>query len=416
MTKQPVDLLVLGSKETVTVNPGLGSDDIGVIDNGGIAVRAGRFVAAASSELLERKFRAKTVISAHDETILPGFVDPHTHLVFSGSREEEFQLRVRGRHYLETLKEGGGILETVNRTRQASPDELFRTATKRLDAALEAGTTTIEIKSGYGLRLQDEIKMLTTIRRLEEHHPCHIVPTFLGAHAIPPECSSPEEYSRTVINEMLPKVSGSSLARFCDVFCEQGAFDQKLSLRILNAASKMGLGLKIHADEFSDHGGTKVANKIRATSADHLVHSPQKELGKMKITNVTPVLLPASSHSLLMDKYASAREMLSLGLPVALGTDFSPANWAVGQLTVAAIAARELGMRAGEILKGITTNAARALGEERTTGSISPGKRADVVILKVPNHKWVGYAYGENLVDKVLIRGKLVVDNGKRVV
>ena len=415
MAKRRVDLLILDSEETVTVDDRLGTHDLGVIDGGGVAVDRGAIVEAASTESIERKYTATFIIHANDEIVLPGFVDPHTHLVFDGSREEEFQRRVGGVPYMDALRRGGGILETVNRTRQATPEDLLEISRERLDTVLEEGTTTIEIKSGYGLRLHEEFKMLRTINRLAREHPCRIVATFLGAHAVPPEHSEPENYALLVIREMLPVVAKRRLAEFCDVFCEKGAFDAKSSLRILRAALGTGLGVKIHADEFSNSGGAAIANKTRAVSADHLVYSPTSELEKMRETGVTPVLLPASSHSLLMTQYARAREMLSMGLPVALGTDFSPANWVLGQLTSAALAARELRMRAEEIIRGITINAARALGLDNRIGAIAPGKAADINIIRAPSHKRIGYAYPGGLVDKVLIGGRVVVAGGKRV-
>lgn len=415
MVKRRVDLLILDSEETITVDDKLGVDDLGVIDGGGVAVDKGKIVEAASTESIERKYTANFLIHADDEIVLPGFVDPHTHLIFDGSREEEFQRRVGGLPYLDALSKGGGILETVNRTRQATPEDLLEISRERLDTVLEEGTTTIEIKSGYGLRQPDEFKILRTISRLSKEHPCRTVATFLGAHAIPPEYSDIDNYARVVIREMLPAVRNQKLAEFCDVFCEKGAFDPKSSLKILRAALAMGLRVKIHADEFSDSGGAAIANKTGAVSADHLVHSPTRELEKMRETGVTPVLLPASSHSLLMTQHAKAREMLSMGLPVALGTDFSPANWALGQLTSAALAARELRMRAEEIIRGITINAARALGLDHRIGAITPGRAADINIIRAPNHKRIGYAYSGGLVDKVLIGGKVVVAGGKRV-
>lgn len=415
MVKRRIDLLILDSNETVTVIDKLDTDSLGIIDDGGVAVDKGTIVEAASAEYLERNYTARFLIHANNEIVLPGFVDPHTHLVFDGSREEEFQLRVTGVPYMDVLRGGRGILETVKRTRQATLDALLETSGERLDTSLEEGTTTVEIKSGYGLRLQDEMKMLLTINRLKEQHPSRVVATFLGAHAMPPEQSDLESYSRSVIMEMLPSVRKSGLARFCDVFCEEGAFDAQSSLRILRAALAMGLRAKVHADEFSNSGGAAIANKIRAISADHLVHSSMKELENMRETGVTPVLLPASSHSLLIKERARAREMLAMNLPVALGTDFSPANWVVGQLTVAALAARDLRMRADEIIRGITINAARALGLEHGIGAITPGMKADINILRAPSHKWIGYAYGGGLVDKVLIGGRVVVAGGKRV-
>jgi imidazolonepropionase len=235
----------------------------------------------------------------------------------------------------------------------------------------------------------------------------------MGAHAVPPgEATS--EYVLNVIDEMLPHVARAGLADFCDVFCEQGVFDSVESGRILGKARRLGLRLKIHADQFTDSGGAELANKLHVTSADHLVHSQAKQLERMAETKVTPVVLPSSSLSVLTRENADARSIIGLGLPVALGTDFSPSNWMFGQLTVAALASRELRMKASEIIRGITINAARALGLEKRIGSLNVGKDADLVTLRVPNHSWIGYTYGERIVDNVLIGGKWVVRNGRR--
>src|SRR3989454_3033886 len=414
MVKSRVDVLVLNSNETITLDSRDSGTGLGVVDNGGVAINQGKIVLAASTELLERKFRARRTIDAEDEIILPGFVDPHTHLVFAGAREAEFQLRIAGASYMDVLRKDGGIIETVNRTRQASSESLFQSGKRRLDMCLESGSTSVEIKSGYGLRNDEELKILRTIQRLKKYHPIAIVPTFMGAHAVPPgETSS--EYVLGVINEMLPQIAHAGLAEFCDVFCERGAFDSIESKRILGKAAKLGLKLKIHADQFSDCGGAEVANKLHTTSADHLVHSPTRQLEKMGKTNVIPVVLPASSLSVLNGEKADARGMLALGLPVALGTDFSPSNWMLGQLTVAALASRELRMKASEIIRAITINAAKALGLENRVGSLHVGKEADIVTLRVPNHRWIGYTYGERIVDNVLIGGKCVVRDGKRI-
>ena len=389
-------------------------DDLHIIDDGGIAINKGRIVETASSQLLERKYSASKHILATDEIVLPGFVDPHTHLVFQGSREEEFQQRLGGASYLDILRKGGGIVETVNKTRQTTKDQLVSIGQRRLDAMIEAGTTTLEIKSGYGLRLDQELKILRVIGQLKKRNPCRIAATFLGAHSVPTGMS-PEDYTKTVIDEMMPAVREEELAEFCDVFCEADVFSPELSEKILRAGARNGLRPKIHADQLTDSQGANVANDVRAASADHLVHSNLKELQKMSETSVVPVLLPGSSHSLLSSNYAPAREMLSEGLPVALGTDFSPSNWILGLLTVAAEAARGLRMKADEIIRGITINAASALGLEHSIGSIAKGKHADLVILKAPSYKWIGYTYGEGLVDKVLIGGREVVKEGKRI-
>lgn len=416
MPKHRVDLLILDSDQTITVPSKIdGSDVLGIIDNGGVAVDDGRVVQAAASGFLDRRYAARRTILANNQIILPGFVDPHTHLVFAGSRENEFESRVAGKGYMQSLGEGGGIIETVRRTRYATPDELYSNGYKRLTRALLNGTTTIEVKSGYGLDLAGEEKLLRVIKSLRRSHRSNIIGSFLGAHAVPPEHPTADDYTRFLLRVLLPmarKIGGSV---FCDVFCERGVFTPEQASMILRAGVKLGFKPKIHADEFTDSGGARVANQIRAVSADHLVQSPISELERMAKTGVVPVLLPGSSHSLLMKEHSPAREMLSIGLPVALGTDFSPANWMLSQLTVAALAARELRMKSDEIIRGITTNAARALGLERTLGSIAPRQRADLVILNAPNHKWIGYAYGDGLVDKVLIRGEVVVEEGRPV-
>jgi imidazolonepropionase len=389
-------------------------DDLGIVDEGGVAIDNGKIVATASSKLLERKYSARREISAHGEIIMPGLVDPHTHLVFQGSREAEFRLRQEGAKYLDILKNGGGIMETVNRTRATSEEELLSIAQDRLDVMAESGTTTVEIKSGYGLQPYDELKILRTIKRLKKISACRIVATFLGAHAIPPYISQ-KEYSKLVIDKMIPSVTSQKLADFCDVFCENGAFDVAPSKTILEAGIRGGLKSKIHADQFSDNGGAKLANDVRAVSADHLIHSNSFELERMLKTSVTPVVLPVSCQSLLNHTYAPAREMLAMGLPVALGTDFSPSNWVLSLLNVAAVAARELRMKSEEIIRGITINAAKALGLSHRIGSLAPGKSADLVILKVPSYKRVGYAYEDGMIEKVLIAGKEIVRGGRRV-
>jgi len=414
MVKKRVDVLILNSNETITIDSPDTETGLGIIDNGGVAINKGKITLAASTDLLERKFRARRTMDAEDQIILPGFVDPHTHLIFAGARETEFQLRIAGASYMDVLRKGGGIIETVNRTRQASSESLFQSGKQRLDKCLESGSTTVEIKSGYGLRDDDELRILRTIQRLQKYHPCRTVPTFMGAHAVPPgETSS--EYVLSVIDEMLPQIARAGLAEFCDVFCEQGAFGSAESGRILGKARELGLKLKIHADQFTDSGGVEIANKLHATSADHLVHSPTRQLEKMAETKVVPVVLPSSSLSVLTGENADARSMLTLGLPVALGTDFSPSNWMLGQLTVAALASRQLRMKASEIIRGITINAARALGLEKRVGSLHVGKDADLVTLRVPSHKWIGYTYGERIVDNVLIGGEWVVKDGKRI-
>lgn len=412
MTKRRVDLLLLDSAQTVTAESGLRGNEIGVIEHGGVAIDNGKIVQVGSSELLERKYSSNNIINVPDRIILPSFVDPHSHLVFAGSREVEFQQRIGGAGYLDILRKGGGILETVSKTRQATEEELFCLSRERAITMLESGTTTVEVKTGYGLRTDAEMKMLRVINRIQKSLPIRTMPTFLGAHSIPME-QTEDEYTRLVVDEMLPAVRNSKLAMFCDVFCETGAFSHANSRKILITAAKMGLRTKIHADQFSNSGGAKLANSIGATSADHLVHSPSSELVKMRRSGVTPVVLPGSSESLLSKTFAPVDQMLSQELPVALGSDLSPSNWLFGQLTVAALAARRLRMSSENIIRGITINAARAVRLEKKIGSLQSGKQADIVTLKAENYKMIGYSYGEGFVDKVLIAGRLVVNNGR---
>ncbi len=279
MAKKSVDVLILNSNETITLDSRDTDSGLGVIDNGGVAISQGKIVLAASTELLERKFRSRTTLDAADEIILPGFVDPHTHLVFAGAREAEFQSRIEGASYLEVLRKGGGIIETVNRTRQASSESLFQSGKQRLDTCLESGSTTVEIKSGYGLRDDEEFKILRTTNRLKKYHACRVVPTFMGAHAVPfGEVSS--EYVTEVIDEMLPQISRAGLAEFCDVFCEGGAFDSLESGRILGKARKLGLKLKIHADQFTDSGIiTQRAQRREGRCSGHACPRPSRGPG-----------------------------------------------------------------------------------------------------------------------------------------
>lgn len=415
MPEHLVDLLILGSNQTVTVpkNP-VDSDRLGVIEDGGVAIDKGQIVRAAASDYLLRKYRARKKIDARGTIILPGLIDPHTHLIFAGSREEEFQHRATGTQYMQSLRGGGGILETVRRTREATTDQLYQLAYQRMTRVLLNGTTTVEVKTGYGLDLPGEAKMLRVIKQLKKAHPSNLVGTFLGAHAIPPEHPNSEDYVQHLLRVMLPKCKQLGGATFCDVFCEKGVFTEDQASKVLRAAIRLGYRPKIHADEFADSGGARVANQLSAVSADHCVHSETRELERMNAKHVTPVLLPGSSRSLFMDKPAPAQFMLSLGLPVALGTDFNPANWMFSQLTTAEEAARTFRMRAEDIIRGITTNAARALGIQNRVGSISRGMDADLVLLKAPHYSWIGYTYSDGLpVDNVLIRGKTVAEKGR---
>ena len=421
-TREKADLLIVDAEELITLvggsqKPLVGKQmqELGIIHNGGLAVKDGRIVAVGKTSDLTKVFKAENVTSANGKIVLPGFVDPHTHLVFAGSREDEFQMRVEGAYYMVILSSGGGILKTVKETRKASAEKLVDFGLKTLDVMLEHGTTTAEAKSGYGLITKDELKILEVMKRLDQLHAVDIVPTFLGAHAIPPEFqNSSINYVNLVIEEMLPKVAEKGLAEFCDVFCEKGVFSLEQTKRILVAGKNHGLKPKVHADEMSLLGGAELAADIGATSADHLLFSSDEGIKAMADKSVVAVLLPAAAFSLMGGRYADARKMIDFGVPVALGTDFNPSCWVENQQLIIAFACHFMRLTAAEAITAATINAAHAIGRASEVGSLEVGKKADVIVLDVPNHKFLGYRFGVNLVDKVVKNGRAVVDREKR--
>ncbi|MGB9675561.1 MAG: imidazolonepropionase [Candidatus Bathyarchaeales archaeon] len=419
--REKVDLLIVNANELVTLaggneKPRVGKQmrDLGIIHNGGLAIKDGRIAAVGKTSEITKAFRAETIISADGKTVLPGFVDPHTHLVFAGSREDEFQMRIEGAYYLEILSAGGGILKTVRETRKASVDKIVDFGLKTLDIMLEYGTTTVEAKSGYGLTTKDELKLLEAINRLEQLHSVDVVPTFMGAHAIPTEYkSAPLDYVNIVAEEMIPAVAEKRLAEFCDVFCEKGVFTLEQSKRILITAKSHGLTPKIHADEMSMCGGTELAAEVEAVSAEHLLFASNEGIKALANKGVIAVLLPAASFSLMSGRHADARKMIECGVPVALGTDFNPSCWVENMQLVIAFACYFLRLTPAEAITAATINAAHAIKRAHEVGSLEIGKKADVVVLDVPNHKFLGYRFGTNLVDKVIKNGRLVVDREK---
>jgi len=416
--KKQVDLLIENASELATTVGGSQKPIIGeqmqalkIIEDAAVAIKNGKIIAVGKTPMIRTSFNASQTIDAKGKTVVPGFVDPHTHMVFAGSREEEFAMRLKGATYMEIHRSGGGILKTVRETRRASERELFENCKKTLDVMLEHGTTTIEAKSGYGLTIDDEIKCLRVMQQLNQAHPIDIVSTFLGAHAIPPEYEKqPDEYVELVVEKMVPAVASSKLAEFCDVFCEKGVFSVQQSKRILNAGKKHGLKAKLHADELTPFGGAELAAEIGAVSAEHLLYASGKGLGMMAKQGVVAVLLPAAAFALMIGRYADARKMIERGVPVALGTDFNPSCWVENQQLVIALACRQMKMTSAESLAASTMNAAHAVNRAGEVGSLEPGKKADVVILDVPSHRFLGYRFGTNLVDKVIKEGKLVVD------
>jgi len=418
VAKKEVDLLIKKASELLTLRGGsekpvLGERmrDLGIIKDGALAVAQGKIVSVGKTAELESRFRARETINAEHQVVMPGFVDPHTHLVFAGSREEEFEMRLEGATYTEILQKGGGILSTVAKTRKASVDELVENCEKTLGIMLEHGTTTVEAKSGYGLTLKDEVKCLKVMKRLNEEHPVDVVPTFLGAHAVPPEYKDrADDYVKFVIDEMIPAVASHGLAEFCDVFCEKGVFDLDQSRRVLLSGREHGLTPKLHADEMSQLGGAELAAEVGAISAEHLLFASGDGLRMMAKRGVVAVLLPAAAFSLMTEKYADARRMIQLGVPVALGTDFNPGCWVENQQLVIALACRQMKMTPAEAVTAVTINAAHAVNRANEVGSLEPNKKADIIILKVSNHRFLGYRFGTNLVDKVIKEGKCTRD------
>jgi imidazolonepropionase len=420
-SRENVDILIVNTEELVTLaggsqKPRIGKQmrELGIVHNGGLAIKDGKILAVGKTADIIKNFKAENIINANGKTVLPGFVDPHTHLVFAGSREDEFQMRIEGASYLEVLGAGGGILKTVKETRKASVEKLVDCGLKTLDAMLEHGTTTSEAKSGYGLTTKDELKILEAIKRINQLHCLDVVSTFMGAHAVPPEYKgNAQGYSNLVTEDMIPKVAERGLAEFCDVFCERGVFSLEQSRRILVGGKNHGLKSKVHADEMSMMGGAEFAADVGAVSAEHLLFSSQEGIKAMATKGVIAVLLPAAAFSLMMGRYADARLMIDLDVPVALGTDFNPSCWVENMQLVIAFACHFMKLTPAEAITAATMNAAHAIGRAGDVGSLEIGKKADIVILNVPNHKFLGYRFDVNLVDKVIKNGRLVVDKEK---
>ena len=414
MNKEKVDLLIKNSNELVTLraHEWNSSRNIGVITDGALAVSDGKIIAVDETSTIEQNFRSETIVDASGKLVAPGFVDAHTHLVFSGTREEEFESRLCGLSYMEILAKGGGILKTVKETRKASKKQLIETAQKTLDLMLKYGTTTVEAKSGYGLTTEDEIKCLEVAQELDNMHPTDIVSTFLGAHTIPPEYAGDADgYVSLIIEDMIPRVAEEELAKFCDVFCEDNVFNIEQSRRVLQTGMEFGLRPKIHADELSNLGGAELAAEIKAASADHLLFASNKGLRAMIKEQVAPVLLPLASFSLMTGKYANARGIIRMGGRISLGSDFNPSCWSENMQMAIAFACREMQLTPAEALAAATLGAAYAVDKSSEVGSLERGKRADIVIFNIPNHKFLGYKFGVNLVCKVFKNGVIVVDN-----
>lgn len=421
---QAVDLLITHARQLCVIPAHQGGaqrgnalGDLGLIEDGALAVADGLIVAVGTSDQLRGVYEPAALIDATDRVVTPGLVDPHTHMVWAGDRADEFERRIAGATYQQIMAEGGGIARTMRATRTASVAELVDSAKGRLDLALQHGTTTLEIKTGYGLETAAELNMLKAIARLDAEHPIQIVPTFLGAHALPPEfADDPDGYVDLVIHEMLPAVAAWKEEHwpgvmFCDVFCEEGAFTLPQTARILTAARQHGLKLKIHVDEFKALGGTRLGVELGVTSLDHLDATPDDEIALLGASDTVAVALPTTPFGLGMGRYTPARQLLTAGAILALATDCNPGTaWCENMQFVLALATRYLKLTQAQALVASTLNAAHALSLGERIGSLEPGRAADVVIWGVEDYRHLGYRFGVNLVEKTLIGGQVVYD------
>ncbi|PYJ49525.1 MAG: imidazolonepropionase [Verrucomicrobia bacterium] len=415
-------LAVLHASELLTLagteRPRTGQEmsNLAIIQDGGMLICDGRIEIVGPSDEIEKSRGEAEIVDVGGRVVLPGFVDAHTHLVFAGTRLDDFERRARGETYEQIAAAGGGIWSTVEKTRATSDSDLFEQAKKHASWFLKCGTTTVEAKSGYGLTVNDELKILRVIRRLNDETPLEFVPTFLGAHAVPHEDrQSPQRYVDLVINDMLPQVAKEKLAEFCDVFCEQGYFDIEQSKEILTAAKKLGLKLRIHADQLTNSGGAKLAAELKATTADHLEKTDERGIAAMKSARVQPVLLPGSVYALGSTCYPRAREMIEAGLAVVIATDFNPGSSPSPSMPMMlSLACTQMRMSPAEALTASTINAAYTLGRGDKIGSLEPGKLANFSIFDCEDYRELAYWFGFSQADSVYVRGERVWSGGLR--
>jgi len=417
------NLIIKNASEVVTCSgftakKGKEMSELGIIADGVVVIEQGKItrVGATAEVMAEFKAAGKDLsgfdtINATGKTVLAGFVDSHTHLVFGGYRADEYAWRLQGDSYMDILQRGGGILSTVRATRSASREELTEAGLKRLDSMLAFGVTTVEGKSGYGLDRETEIKQLEVMADLNRLHPLDVVPTFMGAHAVLPEHKGrADAYIDFLLKEVVPEVAARKLAEFCDVFCEKNVFSVEQSRRLLTRAAASGLKAKLHADEIVQLGGAELAAEIGAVSADHLLHASDDGIHAMAGAGVVATLLPATAFS-LREPYARGRFMIDAGCAVALATDFNPGSCFCESIPlIAALAALYMNLTPEEIVTALTINSAAALGRADRIGSLDPGKEGDVVILESPSYRFIPYHIGVSTVEKVIKSGTLVFD------
>ncbi len=421
------DFLLRNAGELLTLacgpvpRTGAAMRDLGSVPGGAVAAHHGSIVAVGRERDVVATVELDddaTVVDAKGVLVTPGLIDSHTHAVFARTREREFAMRVEGRSYEEIAESGGGIRSSVRAFREASEDELLEVGRSTLTRMLSYGTTTAEIKSGYGLSTESELKALRVIGKLGEEHAVRVVPTFLGAHEFPDEWRDNRDgYVDHIIEEMIPAVSAAGLARFCDVFCEKGVFSVEQSRRVLEAARAAGMEPKLHADELHPFGAAELAGELRARSADHLVCVSDDGVRALAAAGVTAVLLPGTTLSLGKSAYAPARKLIEEGVPVALATDCNPGSSMTESMQIImSLASMALRMTPAEALAAATVNAAWACGTEDVVGMLEVGKAADLVVWEVDDHRAIPYHYGVNLVRKVVAGGVVVRDRDETLV
>jgi imidazolonepropionase len=408
-------LAILHASELVTLvgpkRPRVGAEmsQLAIIRDGGMVIREGKIDIVGPSNEIDKIAGDAEVVDAGGRVVFPGFVDAHTHLVFAGNRLDDFERRARGESYAQIARVGGGIWSTVGKTRAASDVDLLAQAKKHGEWFLRSGTTTVEAKSGYGLTVEDELKILRVMQRLNEETPLEVVPTFLGAHAVPRNLET-DEYIALLVDEMLPQIARQNLAEFCDVFCERGYFDVEPSRRILKAARKLGLRLRIHADQLTNSGGAELAAELNATTADHLEKTDEQGIAALKSAGVQPVLLPGSVYALGLSDYPRTREMIETGLAVVIATDFNPGSSPTPSMPmILSLACTQMKMSPSEAITAATINAAYSLNRGNTIGSLEAGKLANFSIFDCEDYRELAYWFGIPQTHSVFVKGKPVV-------
>lgn len=387
--------------------------ELGIIHDGALLAREGLIVAVGATSTVAPLAAMDAVqIDASNLVVMPGFVDAHTHPVFAGTREDEYEMRAAGMTYQQIAAGGGGIRSTVRRTRAASEDALLELGKIRARRLLEHGTTTVEAKSGYGLTVEDELRILRVIRRLNDETALELVPTFLGAHEIPDEYRDRrDDYIQLIIDEMLPRVAAEGLARYCDVFCESHVFNVDESRRVLTRAKQLGMGVRLHAEQLSLSGGASLAAELGADSADHLEWINQAGIEALQQAGVIAILLPGAVFNLGLKRYPPARAMIEAGLPIALATDLNPGSSPTPSMQmILSIACTQMRMTPAEAVTSATINPACSLGIEARLGSLETGKQADVVVHDCSDYRQIPYLFGVNHAVVVIKSGNVVVD------